>query len=180
MPLIIRAPWLPASVGARSDTLVELTDLLPTMASLAGVSLPPEQTFDGQDLSPVLRGDGAAAAALRPFALSVYPRCPADTANTSAMYMHNDCTFVERSAFFAMGVSLRTSLWRYTEWLPWNATSLSPRFDAPPIGVELYNHSGDDGSTFDGDFEWVNLASDPALGGVAAELAAQLRVAYAR
>ena len=141
----MRAPWLPASVGARSDALVELTDLLPTMASLAGVPLPPEEAFDGQDLSPVLRGDGAAAAALRPYALSVYPRCPADTSNTSAMYVRNDCTFVERSAFFAMGVSLRTAGWRYTEWLPWNA-SLQVAWGGPAAGVELYDHDGDTGA----------------------------------
>ena len=82
--------------------------------------------------------------------------------------------------FFAMGVSLRTAGWRYTEWTPWNATSLTPLLDAAPIGVELYNHSGDDGSSFDGDAEWVNLAADPAMAAIRAQLAAQLRIAYAR
>jgi hypothetical protein len=110
---------------------------------------------------------------------------------------------VERSEFFSMGVSIRTETYRYTEWTQWNGSSLSPRlgrkdvcdklslvypsqissssvcsFDAAPIGVELYNHSLDDGMSFDGDFEVVNCADDPSYAGVRAQLAALLRDAY--
>jgi hypothetical protein len=75
-------------------------------------------------------------AALRGHALSVYPRCPADTVNASNMWRSNDCLFVERSAIFAMGVTLRTSEYRYTEWLRWNGSSLQPQWGAPPVGVD--------------------------------------------
>jgi arylsulfatase A-like enzyme len=34
-------------------------DLLPTFAALAGAALPTDRTFDGHDLTPVLRGKGA-------------------------------------------------------------------------------------------------------------------------
>ena len=44
VPLIVRAPWLGArAVGARVDALVELVDVLPSIADLAGVSLPPNE-----------------------------------------------------------------------------------------------------------------------------------------
>ena len=176
MPLIIRAPWLAASVGRRTDALVELSDLYPTIMELAGVPLPPGETLDGASLVPAMQG----SAGPRPHALSVYPRCPADTRNSSDMFASNDCCTVERSAFFSLGVSLRTDTWRYTEWPLWNGSVLAPQWDAPLIGAELYNHTGDDGSNFDGAFEVVNLAEDAAYAGLRTQLSAQLRTAYAR
>ena len=176
VPLIIRAPWLPNSVGRRTDALVELSDLYPTMAELGGVPLPPGETLDGSSLVPTMQG----GAGPRPYALSVYPRCPADTRNASNMFTRNDCCTVERSAFFSLGVSLRTDTWRYTEWPLWNGSALVPQWGAPLIGAELYNHTGDDGTSFDGAFEAVNLAADPAYASVRAQLSAQLREAYAR
>jgi iduronate 2-sulfatase len=176
VPLIIRAPWVSGSAGRRTDALAELSDLYPTLMHLAGVPLPPGEALDGASLVPAMQGGPGP----RPAALSVYPRCPADTANTSAMYASNDCCTVERSAFFSLGVSLRTDAWRYTEWLLWNGSALAPQWEAPLIGAELYNHSGDDGSTFDGAYEVINLASDPAHAGLRAQLSAQLRAAYAR
>ena len=40
-PLIDRAPWIEASVGARTSVLAELIDVFPTMADLTGIPLPP-------------------------------------------------------------------------------------------------------------------------------------------
>jgi arylsulfatase A-like enzyme len=36
----IRAPWISASVGARTSVLAELVDVFPTMADLVGIPLP--------------------------------------------------------------------------------------------------------------------------------------------
>ena len=176
VPLIIRAPWVDGSVGLRSDALVELTDLYPTIMELAGVPLPPGEDLDGASLAPLMRG----GAGPRDSALSVYPRCPADTSNTSDMYRENDCCTVERSAFFSLGVSLRTDAWRYTEWPVWNGSALEPDWSAPLIGAELYNHTGDDSTSFDSPSEVLNLADDPSLAPLRAQLSAQLRQAYAR
>ena len=177
VPLIIRAPWVAGSAGRRTAAPVELTDLFPTLAELAGVPLPPGEVLDGASLAPLVRG---AAAGPRDAALSVYPRCPADVANASDMYRANDCCTVERSAFFALGVSLRTTAWRLTEWRRWNGSALQPDWAAPLIGAELYNHSADDGTSFDSPAEVVNLADEPALAPLRAQLSAQLRAAYAR
>jgi iduronate 2-sulfatase len=181
VPLIVRAPWLANSSGLRLDALAELVDVMPTLAELAGLPLPEGESLDGQSLVPALQAAAAGRPpppTLRSHALSVYPRCPADTSNASQMWRANDCLYVERSAFFSMGVTLRTAQWRYTEWLPWNGSALAPAFEAAPIGAELYNHTGDDGSNFDAAFEVRNLAEDPAYADVRKQLAALLRAAY--
>ena len=145
------------------------------MAELAGVPLPQGETLDGTSLVSTMSPSGAGP---RPYALSVYPRCPADTTNTSDMYTANDCCTVERSAFFSLGISLRTDIWRYTVWPLWNGTSLEPQWDTPFIGTELYNHTGDDGSSFDGPYEVINHANDPAYATIRQQLNTQLRAAY--
>lgn len=64
VPLIVRAPGLPAG---RSPAQASLLDLTPTLAELAGL---PAVPTDGRSLVPALRGDAAALGALaaRPIA----------------------------------------------------------------------------------------------------------------
>jgi hypothetical protein len=205
VPLIISAPWLPGSAGLRSPALASLVDVFPTMAALAGVPAPAAYGLDGQDLSPVLLAAAAAAAAseggggavppapaapaaLRNYSLSVFPRCPADVTDPSKFWEDNDCLMTERSAFPFMGLSLRGDRWRYTEWRAWNGSALAPIVvagggsgggaDPALVAVELYDHAGDDGSSFDGPYEVHNLAGQPAHAGVQAALAADLRAVY--
>ncbi len=55
VPLIVSRPGtVPA--GAVSKELVNLTDVFPTLAELAGAPLPPDRTIDGRSLVPTLRG----------------------------------------------------------------------------------------------------------------------------
>lgn len=59
MPCIARWPGhLPA--GKTCEELVTLMDLLPTLAALAGGSLPAERPIDGRDIRPLLAGDAEA------------------------------------------------------------------------------------------------------------------------
>jgi iduronate 2-sulfatase len=174
VPLLIRAPWLgAAAAGVKRDTPVELIDVMPTILELAGVPLPAGESLDGQSLASLMAGGPPPP---RNYSLSVYPRCPANTTAVSEMWKSNACLFVERSLFFSMGVSIRTPEYRYTEWLRWNMTE--PEWHSPLIGAELYSHLGDDGTTFDGAFEVVNLADDPAYAAQRATLSALLRAAY--
>ena len=46
----------------------------------------------------------------------------------------------------------------YTEWVPWDATALRPRWAAPTVGIELYDHKGDFGADLDAAAPDVNLA----------------------
>ena len=51
MPLIIRAPWITASVGQRTWQFAELIDIFPTLVELAGLPLPPAaEGLDGTSL----------------------------------------------------------------------------------------------------------------------------------
>ena len=76
-----------------------------------------------------------------------------------------------------MGFSLRTERYRYTEYVRWNGSSLTPIWDEV-FSRELYDHEGDDGTDYDG-FEMQNQLD--AINGtspqVVAQLAAQLRAA---
>jgi uncharacterized sulfatase len=84
-PLIIAAPGMKPGV---TRSLVEFTDLYPTIAQLCGLSAP--ATVVGRSLVPVLRD-------------------PSSTVREVAV------TYVTRGAKGG-GMSMRTDRWRYTEW----------------------------------------------------------------
>lgn len=85
VPLIISAPGF--AKGIRTEALVEIVDLFPTLAKLTGGRTP--DSCEGVSLESVLKDPSTS---IRPYALSQYPRGA------------------------TMGYSLRTNRWRYTEW----------------------------------------------------------------
>ena len=93
VPLIVSAPGFPP--GTRSSALVEIVDIFPTVAELTGGQVP--ASCDGLSLTEVMRNPRKA---LRPFALSQYPRGK------------------------LMGYSLRDERWRYTEWVDMESRQL--------------------------------------------------------
>ena len=88
VPLIVRAPGMKAA-GASSRSLVELVDLYPTLAELAG--LPVNGSLQGRSMGPILHDP---AHATKSSALSQYPR---------------------RGGL--MGYSMRTDTHRLTQWI---------------------------------------------------------------
>jgi uncharacterized sulfatase len=114
VPLFIVAPGA-AGNGKTCARTVELIDLYPTLAELCGLQAP--AGLEGQSLRPLLDDPQG-------------PRArPAYTQVTRAKG--------------AMGRSVRTERWRYTEW------------DEGKQGTELYDHTADP-------LEAHNLAADPA------------------
>ncbi len=87
VPLLVSAPGFAASAGARSDALVELVDLYPTIVDLAGRSEAAPKNLAGRSLRPLLQDP--AAADFREYAYSV-------TGNG--------------------GRSIRDVTWRYNRW----------------------------------------------------------------
>ncbi len=83
--LIVSAPG--RSAGAKSDALVELVDIYPTLSDLAG--LPKPKGAEGVSFAPVIKDPGTPGEAA---AFSQYPRAD------------------------MMGYSVRTARFRYTEW----------------------------------------------------------------
>ncbi|HNX78390.1 MAG TPA: sulfatase [Prolixibacteraceae bacterium] len=116
-PLIISVPGL-NSAGKLCRKNVELIDIYPTLAALTGQT--PPNDLDGLSLVPLLKNPGME-------------------------WDHPAYTQVQRGNF--PGHSVRTALWRYTEW------------DFGKKGVELYNEETDPQ-------ELNNLASNPLYSGV--------------
>ena len=159
VPLIIRAPWLKASVGVHTMAIAELVDLFPTLVDLAGLPQPPaSQGLEGSSLLPVLQDP--AAAGQKQYAFSQYPRCTG-----FSMYADpNDyeCLTITASNFSHMGFSVRSQTMRYTEWRAWKRSCVGDFSQNGLVAMELYDHKGDLGAgsqTFD-NFEYVNLAYD--------------------
>jgi arylsulfatase A len=56
VPLVVNAPGLVKAIGP-SDALVDFSDILPTLADMAGAHLPQGYEVDGTSFAPVLRGE---------------------------------------------------------------------------------------------------------------------------
>jgi iduronate 2-sulfatase len=168
VPLIVKVPWLNKTV-TRSDSLVELVDILPTVAELAGISLPEGETFDGTSLVPLLVKEEAT---IKNAAFSQYPRRVTDP---TAPWKANSIIHHDRTGFTHMGYSIRTVDWRYTEWVTWNGTLLKPIWE-PVAARELYDHRNL--STFPTDFdagENENVAGESQYQSIVATLSRQIR-----
>lgn len=117
VPLIIAPPQCDQA-GKKSDALVELVDLFPTLVELCGLPAR-EEPVDGRSLVPLLN---APASTVKAAAFTQHPR-PAYFDRT------------EKGVPDAMGVSVRTDRVRYTEWRDWETTRVLAR--------ELYEHTTD-------------------------------------
>jgi arylsulfatase A-like enzyme len=95
VPLMIRTPKL-NSPGVASESLVEATDIYPTLAELAGLT--PPDDLAGRSMVPVLNDP---AESIRDHALSQFPR-----------------PWKKQGQDF-MGYSIRTPRHRYTRWVQW-------------------------------------------------------------
>ena len=96
--------------------------------------------MEGTSLAPLLGGEGTWSSKV---ALTMYPRCPPGEPD----WKDDACIHtIERSEFAFMGYSMRVDAvfdelsYRYTEWVAWNGTSLTPMWDGVH-SIELYNHS---------------------------------------
>lgn len=164
VPLVIRAPWKPAAIGASTNALVELVDLYPTFASLAGLPSPPGLDQQGTDLSPLF-DNPTQGSAFKNASFSQYPVCSPPTkvreftagadcptcrmcrgcstnATVDTCGTHG-CIGVGRTDFKMMGYSVRVDNWRYTAWLPWVGGNLTGNWSATPISADDHYNPGE-------------------------------------
>lgn len=132
-PLIVSAPGQKAA-GRRSQALVEFVDIYPTLVELCGLPMP--EGLEGTSMAPLLDNPDRS---WKTAAFSQYPRAG------------------------AMGYTMRTDRYRYTEWRPKKPGDLR--------GVELYDHQQDPE-------ENVNLAGRPEFKEVVEQMAAQLKAGW--
>jgi iduronate 2-sulfatase len=111
--------------GTKTAALVEFVDVYPTLCDAVGLPIPPG--LAGKSFLPLVHDPAAPG---KPAAFSQYPRR------------------------LAMGYSVRTDRWRYTEW--------------GTVFKELYDQQHDPDET-------VNLADRPEHAGTVAELSALLK-----
>jgi iduronate 2-sulfatase len=115
VPMILVPAGGNARAGQTTDALVELLDLYPTLADLCGLEMP--KNLDGVSLRPLLEGR---AGAVKPAAFTRHPRPAYPKAGTNPD---------------AMGYSMRTDRYRYTEWRDFQTGAVQAR--------ELYDHDKD-------------------------------------
>jgi iduronate 2-sulfatase len=198
VPLLVYVPWLPQAMGQRTNTIVELVDLYPTLSDLAHLPSPlggeikpneggssflssflPSATvssaFTGADGSqnPHAVGNGASVLPSKQYAFTQYPRCGGGPKNLQA---NGDCLQVQAVNFTTMGYSVRDTGFRYTEWKEWIGASLTPNW-AVTVAAELYDHRGDDGLDFDA-YENENVLNSTALQQDVARLSSALRAHF--
>lgn len=97
VPLLIRTPNL-AQPGSATDSLVEMVDLYPTLAAVAGLGAPAD--LDGRSFSPILKD----------------PQAPGRDTVLSQFNRPWTSTTPE-----VMGYSIRTENARYTRWIDWQS-----------------------------------------------------------
>jgi len=137
VPLIIDAPG--HEDGRRTDALVELLDLYPTLVDLCG--LPSADHLQGVSLRPLLEDTSQT---VKQAAFTWHPRPAYPPAGKPPE---------------AMGYSMRTDRYRYTEWRDLESGEIVAR--------ELYDHTVDPAET-------VNRAGDAARAGTVRKLSEQL------
>jgi len=130
VPMILSAPGQPNAGGATS-ALVEYTDIYPTLAEACGLEVPAQ--CEGASMMPLLANPSRTWKAA---AFSQYPRGKE-----------------------IMGYTMRTSRWRYTEWIARQSGEIQAR--------DRYDHAQSDTVS-------ANLADLPANASLVAELSAML------
>ena len=177
VPLLIWTPDMPkGSRGKKTDALVELVDMYPTLTELVGLELP--EHLEGQSFAPLLDNPDAAwknavfsqfpSPALREWAANPLTPEMRETyfgpliEEVEGRIMEQQGKKWNRDLFEnkLMGYSMRTERYRFVAW--------KDRTDpnAKPVDVELYDHQTDPHET-------KNIANEyPEL---VAELTAQLQ-----
>jgi iduronate 2-sulfatase len=157
VPLILQAPDMKKAGGKKTEALVELVDMYPTLCEFAGLPIPSH--LEGTSLVPLLENPGGR---VKEFALSQYPNPGLRewAANPLAPAMREtffgpliaeveqriikqqgekwDRDFFENHL---MGYALRNDRYRYVEWRDYRDPT------AAPIFAELFDHQTDPAET---------------------------------
>ncbi|RTE54042.1 DUF229 domain-containing protein [Arenibacter aquaticus] len=154
VPLIISTPNMPDTVrGKKTDALVELVDMYPTLCDLAGVALPAH--LEGQSFAPLLTTPSREwkkavfsqfpTPALREWAANPLSKGMRETSfgplieevEESIKAQQGDKWNRELFENRLMGYAMRTNKYRFVVWKDYT----NP--DAEPIFFELYDHLKD-------------------------------------
>ncbi|MEP2237815.1 MAG: sulfatase [Maribacter sp.] len=164
VPLIVSTPDMPYDVrGAKTNALVELVDMYPTLCDLAGVSIP--EALEGQSFKPLLNDPNRKwkkaaftqfpSPALREWAANPLSKGMRETSfgpllkEVEEKIIDQQGDKWDRDLFEnrLMGYSMRTADYRFTVWKDYKDQ------ESEPVFFELYDHKNDPTET-------VNIAND--------------------
>ena len=142
--------------------LVEILDLYPTLAALAGLPDPLEngEDINGTSMVPLFEDPSTT---IKNAAFSQFAKV-----NTTSVFNK-----FKRNQTALMGYSIRTEVWRYTCWFKFDDIRLVPLVDNI-LGRELYEHEHDTGLWLEYPGENVNLVEEPKFEGVVDNLHSQV------
>ena len=177
VPLILRVPGV-TDTGLRTQALVELIDIFPSLADLAGIEVPQMCPEGKNDLLTCVEGSSFAPLAKNPdlqwkkAAFSQY----AHPQSTGLSVIPNEPPFdpSDRHGEEVMGYTVRVDKYRYTEWVKFNRDTAEPDW-TDVWGVELYNYTHPV-KFFNQDNS--NLAKDPAMASIVQEMKQTLRAGW--
>ena len=171
VPFIVSAPHKTATHGRTTTALTENVDAYPTLAALAGLPVPSiecDGCIEGDDASPLFDNPDLE---WKKGSISQYARCTLN--HTTGLYQRCSGDVLHSDAFQAMGYSVRSQDWRYTEWFHFNHSTAKTDFNTT-LFVELYDHREDAGNNFDHS-DQVCVADDPANVAIVQEHAQMVR-----
>ncbi len=143
VPMLISAPGFRRGEQS-SKALVELIDLYPTLIDLCDIPAP-DHVLEGTTLTPVLKNENAS---VKPAAFTQHPRPAYPPSGTQPR---------------AMGYSMRTERWRYTEWRSFDTAKILAR--------ELYDHRSDPN-------ENRNVSGEPKHSALIKQMSNELAATY--
>jgi len=159
VPLIISAPGA-KTAGKKTDALVELVDVYPSLCEMAGLPLPPH--LEGTSFVPLLKDPGRA---WKSAAFGEYPRLGMKSYKVIPLVIPNpDESYTKYPEEDTMGYSMRTDRYRLTLWQ-------AMRDPSQVIAIELYDHQTDPA-------ENVNIAGRAENAALVKELTAILRLGW--
>ena len=125
MPLFIRAPHIAQKPNASSGQIVEIVDVYPTVAELAGCpaldpTLKGEPPLGGRSLAPLLRAGGVLPSFNVSFSQYSRNRCLSNLFYSGYLPDGSNCGATNHWT----GYSARTLQYRYTRWV--NVTTADP------------------------------------------------------
>ena len=164
VPLIVSTPNMPEAVrGTKTNALVELVDMYPTLCDLAGVSIP--TTLEGQSFKPLLNDPNKKwkeaaftqfpSPALREWAANPLSKGMRETSFGPLLEEVEEKIKLQQGDKWnrdlfenrLMGYSMRTADYRFTVWKDYTDK------ESEPVFFELYDHKNDPTET-------INIAND--------------------
>lgn len=178
VPFMLSVPGITDKAkGMRTEALVELIDLFPTLAEVAGLTVPPLCPEDSHNLLACVEGSSLAPLLQDPSqewkkgAFSQFPRPFTGLSSIPGKPPFNNRQDRGESV---MGYAIRVDQYRFVEWYQFDRDNGTPDWNNV-WGTELYNHTH---PVFFFNEENTNLVNDPTMQANVTQFRAMLQAGW--